>query len=293
MRYTKNRKYNFITVFTTFLLMFSLILGECGAVSKVKAQKKENAKDYGVFLSLDSSKIKKLYGYKTVVIDAEYFSAKDIRKLHKKGIKVYTYLNVGSLENFRSYYKKYKNLTIGDYENWEEEKWIDVSYSKWSKFIKQHSEKFSEKGVDGFFIDNCDVYYYVKSNFGKEKAEKCFRALSNILKNIRKIGKAVVINGGDVFVKRYQKLYGSAKDIMTAVNQETVLSRINFKSGKFGKQYSSERKYFSNYVKQCKKDGMEVYLLEYTKNRKLIRQIQKYCQKNKFHYYISDSIELD
>ena len=40
----------------------------------------------------------------------------------KKGVKVYTYLNVGSIENFRDYYKKYEYLTIGTYENWEEEK---------------------------------------------------------------------------------------------------------------------------------------------------------------------------
>lgn len=38
---------------------------------------------------------------------------------------------------------------------------------------------------------------------------------------------------------------------------------------------------------------MEVYLLEYTKDKKLIRKIKQYCRKNKFHYYISDSIELD
>ena len=46
-------------------------------------------------------------------------------------------------------------------------------------------------------------------------------------------------------------------------------------------------------VQKCKKDRMEVYLLEYTKDKKLIRKIKQYCRKNKFHYYISDSIELD
>ena len=42
-----------------------------------------------------------------------------------------------------------------------------------------------------------------------------------------------------------------------------------------------------------KKAEQEVYLLEYTKDKKLIRRIKQYCRKNKFHYYISDSIELD
>ena len=94
-----------------------------------------------------------------------------------------------------------------------------------------------------------------------------------------------MINGGDVFVTKYRKTYGSAKDIMTAVNQESVWSSIQFETGTFGKQPEDVRKYFSDYVQKCKKDGME--------DKKLIRRIKQYCRKNKFHYYISDSIELD
>lgn len=204
----------------------------------------------------------------------------------KKGVKVYTYLNVGSIENFRDYYKKYEYLTIGTYENWEEEKWVDVSNKDWQKFMGKLSKKLLKKGVDGFFIDNCDVYDYAKT-------KKNFKGLAKILKNIKRLGKEVMINGGDVFVTKYRKTYGSAKDIMTAVNQESVWSSIQFETGTFGKQPEDVRKYFSDYVQKCKKDGMEVYLLEYTKDKKLIRRIKQYCRKNKFHYYISDSIELD
>ena len=266
--------------------VFSLFLGILAGPCAVDAKKQKEKKEYGVFLSIDSSQIKKLYGYRLVVIDAQYFSAKDIRTLHKKGVKVYTYLNVGSIENFRDYYKKYEYLTIGTYENWEEEKWVDVSNKDWQKFMGKLSKKLLKKGVDGFFIDNCDVYDYAKT-------KKNFKGLAKILKNIKRLGKGVIINGGDVFVIKYRKTYGSAKDIMTAVNQESVWSSIRFETGTFGKQPEDVRKYFSDYVQKCKKDRMEVYLLEYTKDKKLIRQIKQYCRKNKFHYYISDSIELD
>ena len=266
--------------------MFSLFLGILAGPCAVDAKNQKEKKEYGVFLSIDSSQIKKLYGYRLVVIDAQYFSAKDIRTLHKKGVKVYTYLNVGSIENFRYYYKKYEYLTIGNYENWEEEKWVDVSNKDWQKFMGKLSKKLLKKGVDGFFIDNCDVYAYAKT-------KKNFKGLAKILKNIKRLGKGVMINGGDVFVTKYRKTHGSAKDIMTAVNQESVWSSIRFETGTFGKQPKDVRKYFSDYVQKCKKDRMEVYLLEYTKDKKLIRQIKQYCRKNKFHYYISDSIELD
>ena len=95
-----------------------------------------------------------------IVIDAQYFTKKDIESLHQNGTKVYTYLNIGSVENFREYYKTYEKFTIGKYEHWDEEKWVDVSVPAWQKFIEQLSKKLFEKGVDGFFIDNCDVYYY-------------------------------------------------------------------------------------------------------------------------------------
>ena len=209
--------------------MFSLFLGVLAGPCAVDAKNQKEKKEYGVFLSIDSSQIKKLYGYRLVVIDAQYFSAKDIRTLHKKGVKVYTYLNVGSIENFRYYYKKYEYLTIGNYENWEEEKWVDVSNKDWQKFMGKLSKKLLKKGVDGFFIDNCDVYDYAKT-------KKNFKGLAKILKKIKRLGKGVMINGGDVFVTKYRKTYGSAKDIMTAVNQESVWSSIQFKTGSFGKQ---------------------------------------------------------
>ena len=74
-----------------------------------------------------------------------------------------------------------------------------------------------------FFIDNCDVYDYAKT-------KQNFTGLAKILKNVKRLGKDVVINGGDVFVTKYRKTYGSAKDIMTAVNQECVWSSILFKT---------------------------------------------------------------
>ena len=46
------------------------------------------------------------------------------------------------------------------------------------------------------------------------------------------------------------------------------------------------------YLQASKADGMDVYLLEYTTDHKLIRRIKKYCRKKKYDYYIADSLEL-
>lgn len=219
------------------------------------------------------------------MIDAQYFSKKDIRKLHAGGTKVYSYLNIGSIENFRSYYKTYEHLAIGDYENWEEEKWVNVADKDWQEFMDTLAGKLKKKGVDGFFIDNCDVYDYAHK-------KDIFDGLTVILKKIRAMGKPVVVNGGDIYVTAYQSCYGSAADIMTGVNQESVWSRIDFTTKTFHTQKKTEREYFCQYLQACKADGMDVYLLEYTTDHKLIRRIKKYCRKKKYDYYIADSLEL-
>ena len=54
-----------------------LIFISISSICKISGNEKKQ-KDYGVFLSLDSSDVKKISEYKTVIIDAQYFSKKDI-----------------------------------------------------------------------------------------------------------------------------------------------------------------------------------------------------------------------
>ena len=241
--------------------------------------------DYGVFLNADASSLKQLKNYDLIVIDAQYFTKGDIELLHQNGTKVYTYLNIGSIENFREYYTSYEKLTIGRYEHWDEEKWVDVADPDWQKFIEQLSQELFEKGVDGFFIDNCDVYYYAPR-------ESIFEGLTAILQNIMTFDKAVIINGGDTYVTEYRERYGAIDHIMTGVNQESVWSAIDFDKGTFYEQTKETRDYYCNYLEACQADGMDVYLLEYTTDKKLIQKIKKYCNEHDFHFYISNSLEL-
>lgn len=241
--------------------------------------------DYGVFLNADASSLEQLKKYDLIVIDAQYFNKSDIELLHQNGTRVYTYLNIGSIENFREYYTSYEKLTIGRYEHWDEEKWVDVADPDWQKFMEQLSQELFEKGVDGFFIDNCDVYYYAPR-------ESIFEGLTAILQNIMTFDKAVIINGGDTYVTEYRERYGAIDHIMTGVNQESVWSAIDFDKGTFYEQTKETRDYYCKYLEACQADGMDVYLLEYTTDKKLIQKIKKYCNEHDFHFYVSNSLEL-
>lgn len=261
----------------------------CGAFSrKVSVRVTVNPIDfkYGVFLSVTKN-LSRLSDYETVVIDAQYFSKEEIDSFKSEGHKVYSYINVGSLENFRDYYNDYKDLILGKYENWDEEFWIDVSDPKWQSFIREELiPSLLAKDIDGFFVDNCDVYYQFPT-------EPILKGLSEIMTDMTGTGKAVLINGGDVYLDAYCKTLGSWDDVCTGINQETVFSRIIWKKNKFGTAKKGDRKYFQKYIEKYAAKGATIYLLEYTTNPKLIKKIRKYCKTKGFEYYISDSIELD
>lgn len=126
-----------------------------------------------------------------MVIDAQHFTKEQIEAFKARGHKVYSYINIGSLENFRSYYKEYKNLKLGKYEHWDEEIWIDVADQRWQDFMQNDMiPNLTAKGIDGFFVDNCDVYY----NYRKPGI---LDGLTSIMKALVATGKAVLINGGD------------------------------------------------------------------------------------------------
>lgn len=260
-----------------------LVMGITGCSENSEEFKNE----YGVFLSLDNKNLDVFKDYRVIVIDAAYFEKEDIIKLKKQGHVVYTYLNIGSIETFREYYDDFKDITIGDYENWDEEKWIDVSDEKWQKFlIKDLASNYQKKGVDGFFVDNIDVYY----NF---PTKDIYTGIEKILKELKMTNKLVIINGGDVFLKEYIQSNNSLNNLITGVNQESVITSIDFESNSFGIQDKETKLYYESYLEELKILGIEVYLLEYTSDLKVSERIEDYCNANGYIFYISDSIELD
>ena len=178
----------FIVPMVIFLVVFVFVI-------KSKAMTYDYDERYGVFIGIGRKDIKKLKDYQTVIIDAEHFTKADIKKLKKAGKTVYTYLSIGSLEDYRSYYKAYKHLAISKYDGWEGEELVDVSDKAWQKLMLKRAKEFKNKGVDGFFLDNADVYYQYKE-------PRIYKGLVKILTDIRKLNTKVIINGGDVFVSQ-------------------------------------------------------------------------------------------
>lgn len=273
-----------------FLIGAMVILGVtgCANLEGRSNSKLENTGEYGVFLSLDGSEaIEASEGYETVIIDAQNLSEAEITEMQDRGQKVYSYLNVGSLETYRPYYEEFQYLTLRPYENWEEEYWVDVTNEDWQKFSAVTlANELLDKGIDGFWIDNVDVYWQFQT-------KETYIGVEKILKTLMSYGKPVLINGGNEFVSAYLQQNQQLDDILTGVNQETVFSAIDFEEDKLSTQTKENQTYYLNYLDTVDKAGKEIYLLEYSTKKELAKDVHDYATKRGWQYYISDSVELD
>ena len=241
---------------------------------------------YGVFLSICEN-IEQFADYEIVVIDAQYYPKEELDAFRSKGHKVFSYINIGSLEDFRDYYDEYKDLSLGAYEHWEEEVWVDVSQKRWQDFmLNDIAAGLLEKDIDGFFVDNCDVYYV-------HPKQEILEGLTVIMKGLKATGKKVIINSGDTFLDTYCEQGGKWDDVISGINQESVFSTILWDEGTFGTAEPEDHEYFVSYIDRYGSQGAEIYLLEYTIDEELMKEIKAFCEERGYTYYVADSIELD
>lgn len=277
MHHVKNKKIK-------FLLIILMVISSCSK----QIDNHSISSGYGVFIGLENSEVVKVSeGYETIIIDAQYVSKEDINLMKERGKTVYTYLNIGSLETFRSYYEDYKQLILKPYIDWEGEFWIDIENKDWQNFIiKELSMELLDKNIDGFWVDNVDVYsHYPNINI--------YKGLENILNHLMSFEKAVIINSGNEFIKTYLNENNNVDNILTGVNQETVFTQIDFKNETFGTQNETETIYYLDYLNNINDLNKDVYLLEYATDQNLIDKIKDFASKKGWGYYVSKSIRLD
>lgn len=241
---------------------------------------------YGVFIGADCDKLLKLRNYDVLVVDAAYLSADEIAAIRENGNKeIYSYINIGSVEEFRDCYNTFLPYTLGEYENWEEERWVDVSSKKWQKHISETSAELMAKGIDGLFVDNADVYYCYPE-------EEIFSGLISIFQDFSKQNIKVIVNGGDAFISKCIAEQILPKCIV-GINQETVFTSIDFEKMTYGENDVETRAYFQEYVELCSRNGKEVYLIEYGADEELKNRISAFCRLKGYKCFFADSIELN
>ena len=205
-------------------LVAVLVLCGCCLAGEARPERAFDA-SYGVFIGMrggEALRDERVLRTRVLVVDPAHFEEREIASPKESGHTVYGYLNVGSLEAFRPYYGRFRKFVLGRYENWDGEWWIDVSAAPWRDFVvSELAAGYLRKGIDGFFVDNCDVYHY-------RKARGIFDGLTEVLRRLSGYGLEVLINGGDEYATAALEEYGSIEGLFSGVNQETVFTRINF-----------------------------------------------------------------
>ena len=267
-----------IKIYVLVLILSAALLSACSSDLSDEAEK------YVVLIGEDSEIIEKLSDIDLLVIDAEYFSQNDIARLRENGIReIYSYINIGSIESFRSYDTDFEKYTLGAYENWPEEKWIDVSTPEWQACTASRVDSLVQKGVDGFFVDNTDVYY----NYPQECI---YDGILTILDYMDHTGGKILINGGDCFVKKY--LTTEKNVLIDGVNQENVFTAYDFSKDVYTKSDQNTREYYTEYLDLAMSHGCTAYTLEYATDPAIRRQAAAYAGKHGYICYISDNIGL-
>ena len=270
-------------LFIKIICVLILILSTA-QLSACSTSTSDSAEKYIVLIGEDPEITEKLSDIDLLVIDAEYFSQNDIARLRENGIReIYSYINIGSIESFRSYDTDFEKYTLGAYENWPEEKWIDVSAPEWQACTASRVDALVQKGVDGFFVDNTDVYY----NYPQESI---YDGILTILDYMNHTGRKIMINGGDCFVKKY--LTTEKNVLIDGVNQENVFTAYDFSKDVYTKNDQSTREYYTEYLDLAMSHGCTAYTLEYATDPAIRRQAAAYAGKHGYIYYISDNIGL-
>lgn len=242
---------------------------------------------YKVYLSASYEELPDDLYSDLLVIDAQYYSQDEIKALHRNNNKIFSYINVGSIETFRPYYERFSSCQLSPYENWDDEYWMDVTIDDWQAFIVDElAVELLNKGVDGLFVDNLDVYFEYTN-------EETFNALENIMERLKGYNTDILINGGDSFVLEYLRRFSTLTPILDGVNQECVFTNINWEDGTFITQVEEATNYFQDYLAKVADDKKEVYVIEYCDNTSFAKIVKDKCRASGYKVYLADSVDLD
>jgi len=248
--------------------------------------------DYGAFLGRSDNDVTDFNKYNYVSVELNEFGSSNINRLTEHGTKFLAYLNIGSLENYRDYYDEFESLTFKNYDEWPDERWIDVSNPSWQDFVINTLAKgFKDENAYGVYMDNLDVYTIAKEENLDYTAYA--NGIKNIIKGVSDLGLKVMVNGGSEFLDDMNDQEDLIFNSIWAYHQEEVFSLItDYSLNKFEKQTKEDKEYYQEIASIMKEKGKEVFFLEYTIDKSLINEISSYCESKQYHYYIANNIDL-
>ena len=232
---------------------------------------------------IDSSTLEE--GTEILVLNPDGYDLGSIEQIKTKGYKVLAYLSISTIKKDHPWYFKYKRYKLGELNSQLNEVYVDVRERDWRDFVVECARAIREKGFDGWWLDNLDIYEHYKS-------AKMFIACNLLLKQIKRLGGYVMVNGGSEFFSFAidQKVDLSMVD---GVMQGEVFSLVTSyeRGGKFSRQKKIQKEFYEKLLRRLRKGGIDIFLLEYTRSEKVKDEIKRWAKENKASYYIVDFLD--
>ena len=167
--------------------------------------------------------------YDLVVVDGEQTKPASVARLRAGGAVVLGYLSVGTIEPFRSWYRKLKPYALSDRFKQFGEIYADVDARGFRRVISRRiAPRLLRKGFDGLFLDNTDM------------VETHKRERPGMRRLVRSLSALVHGGGGLLFAQNGEASIGPLLRFYDGWNREDVTWTYSFKRRRYVHQPPAE-----------------------------------------------------
>jgi endo-alpha-1,4-polygalactosaminidase (GH114 family) len=228
-----------------------------GSASAVPADPRLAAvHDWAFGLGLDANDpavVNSLSPYDLVVVDGEQTKPASVARLRAGGTLVLGYLSVGTIEPFRSWFRKLRPYELRDRFKQFGEIYADVDAAGFRRAIARRiAPQLLGKGFDGLFLDNTDMV----------ETHKRQRGGMRLL--IRSLSALVHRRGGLLFAQNGEASVGPLLRFYDGWNREDVTWTYSFKRRRYVHQPAGEVIGAQSALRRIASRGLLVTAADYT-----------------------------
>lgn len=256
-----------------------------------------SAKDMG-----ELDKVAQTFRIINVDVDPDIgnFTKAQITQLKNSGRnRVISYLNVGSTETFRSYWKKVpagfvaaganKAAHVGAYGGYPDETWMDLGNADYQKLLLDYvAPRLVEQGIDGFFMDNFEIVEHEPNEKNGACSASCRQGGLDFVRKLREKypNLLIVMQNATSDVTRLGKTGGVAfPSLLDGISHEEVYSTKTDKS--------SEKELLDWKALDLKPGGRNFWIatedyVSKASNVKKAREVYAKSRANGFSPYVAD-----
>ena len=284
-------------------LVLLLLLTGCQSVKKTKETVKKEVtkktktldkKDYGLLTGMPLKQVLNLkYHYNTLIISkGTSLTKEETQQLYNKNTKkLYTAYSLSKSPD-----KKYTKIKGTNY--------IDITHKQWIQHITKDAYMLKDKGFFGVYLSGLDLYK-VKNN------ETIYNSITNLLEKFYQNNLEVIVTDGQTYVETYltrlkqqkikaeeegqKKAEGTKSDpssqpievheLIHGIFKEEVFTIFDEKNHKTIKQDTAVSANYKNYFQNAKNNGLEIYIVEFTRHSDWQAVVRTYCRNRRYHYY--------